>query len=293
MNGYTQQDISIVIKTFQRQESLAKLLRSLKKLNCQLPILIADDSRKPYRDKILSGFPDLDIHYYVLPFDSGLSAGRNFLLKKVKTSYILVCDDDFRFDEKLNLPEVMLSIEKNELDIAGGILFNYITVVGLRRFFSVILKPHVFFRYVSGTPAISRYCGNFVVDARSCILRISNKTQPIRVQNCDVVSNFFIGRTKSILAIEGWDENFKVGEHEDFFFRAMMNRLSVALVEDLSVRHYPVATKDYLRYRERAFDLKVNFPRKFFFAEYKEIDIDHNKLLYEYNVSQDKLKPLN
>lgn len=293
MNGYKQKDVSVLIKTFNRRKSLIRLLHSLEKLNCLLPVLIADDSKAPYRDEILSRFPKLDIQYHVLPFDSGLSEGRNVLLKHTKTRYFLLCDDDFRFDNKIKIPDVLSAIENNKLDIAGGILFNHITVIGIKRFFSVMLNPRTAFHYILNIPSVSRYSGNFFVQNGSCILTVSNKKSSSPVHICDVVNNFFIARTDSILKVNGWDERFKVGEHEDFFYRAKLNGLSVALAEDLSAHHYPGARKKYLAFRERAFELKKNFPKKFSFDEYKEINADTNTIIFSYNSGDEKNSPVN
>ncbi len=65
------------------------LIKSIKKFYPSLHNIVADDSKSPVHRP--------DVEYHVLPFDSGLSKGRNFLVKKVKTSYFLLLDDDFCF----------------------------------------------------------------------------------------------------------------------------------------------------------------------------------------------------
>lgn len=292
INSNRQKDVSILIKTFNRQKSLIKLLRSLEKLNCSLPVLIADDSEKPYRDEVLSRFPNMNIAYYVLPFDTGLSAGRNKLLNEVKTSHFLLCDDDFSFDRTLDIPHILSVMESHQLDIAGGILFNHITVMGVKRFFSVMLNPRIVFRYIFHISSVSRYAGHFSVQHTSCTLSVSNRKHADAVHSCDLVNNFFIARTDSVVKAKGWDTEFKVGEHEDFFYRAKLNGLKVALVEDLSAHHYPGAKKDYLAFRERAVELKKNFPRKFAFTEYREINTDTNTVLFSYRAGEDNTSPL-
>ena len=60
------------------------LLRSYRRLYQQMgwacPILIADDSQVAYKTRIEAEFGDLVTDYICLPFNVGLSAGRNALL---------------------------------------------------------------------------------------------------------------------------------------------------------------------------------------------------------------------
>jgi GT2 family glycosyltransferase len=93
--------------------------------------------------------------------------------------------------------------------------------------------------------------------------------------------------------VNGWDESFKVGEHEDFFYRAKLNGLKVALVEDLSAHHYPGAKKEYRAFRERSFELKKNFPKKFFFDEYREINTDNDTIIFSYSYGKETGNPAN
>ena len=65
-------DSSLIIKTFERQEALERLLASIAEQGYgSCPVLIADDSEKPYKDAILSTFGDLVDEYIVLPFVQG------------------------------------------------------------------------------------------------------------------------------------------------------------------------------------------------------------------------------
>jgi hypothetical protein len=93
--------------------------------------------------------------------------------------------------------------------------------------------------------------------------------------------------------MKGWDEYFKVGEHEDFFYRAKLAGLKVALVNDFATRHYPGAGKAYRLYRERAFELKRDFPKKFCFNAYKEINADDKSIIFSYKPDEERPRPLN
>jgi hypothetical protein len=66
------QDITAVIKTFERPNELDRVIQSLRGFYPDLKIIVTDDSRIPY--------PRNDVDYHVMPYDSGLSAGRNLLI---------------------------------------------------------------------------------------------------------------------------------------------------------------------------------------------------------------------
>lgn len=282
MNQPLHHTLSVLIKTFDRRKSLVKLLQSLQRWHPDLPVLIADDSKAPYRDEILSRFPQLNIQYYTLPFDTGLAAGRNYLLGKLTTPYFLLCDDDFVIDHRINLATTLTTIEQEQLDIGGGSLLNYTTANNLRRFARIMLTPSMATRFVLHKPTPGFYTGNYTIEGNNCTLSISYRKPAEPIYYCDIVSNFFIGKTVSIKIIHGWDEEYKIGEHEDFFYRAKLHGLKVALLDDFLISHYPVANSRYLQYRQRAVSFRKLFVKRSGFDSYREIDTDTGKTIFYY-----------
>lgn len=280
MNQPLHHKLSVLIKTFDRKKSLVKLLQSLQQWYPDLPVFIADDSKEPYRNEILSRFSQLDIQYYTLPFDTGLSAGRNYLLKKIHTPYFLLCDDDFVIDHRLHLSKTMTTMEEQHLDIGGGCFINYTTTANFRRLARVMLTPSLAWRYVLNKPVEIHYNGHFHKENNRCTLSISSRKPADAICFCDIVNNLFIGKTRSVKAMNGWDEEFKVGEHEDFFYRAKLHGLKVALLNDFAVAHYPVITGNYLPYRQRANSFKKLFVQKSGFESYREIDSDTGTIIF-------------
>jgi len=51
----------------------------------------------------------------------------------------------------------------------------------------------------------------------------------------------------------GWDNNLKLQEHTEFFYRAKLNKLKVAFTNSFSVKHMPVRLGAYKDVRERDF----------------------------------------
>jgi len=293
MTNNLQPKVTLMIKTFNRKNSLIRLLRSLNKMTISFPILIADDSKKPYKEEILLLFKKMNIEYHVLPFDSGLSAGRNFLLRRVKTPFLILCDDDFVFDKRADVENALDLLIKLQYDILGGSFYNYICVENINDLFALFLKPKKILRYFFSIPKVSRYIGRFHVTDNYCKLEITNKKTNDLILNADVLNNFFIARTNSLKQLNGWDEKFKLGEHEDFFYRAKLQGFKIGFYSRFGIRHYPVMNKNYQLFRQRSMEFKKEFPKKFGFEKYVEINIDKNEVLFSYSTyEQNSIIPL-
>lgn len=251
-----EKNLTIVIKTFERKKSLKRLLNSLEKYYKNIKIIIADDSKKSYKEEILKEYSKkLDIDYYILEFDSGLSKGRNFLLNKVETEYFLLCDDDFEFYEKSDLKNAYNKIIKYNLDILGGSCSNIIAPTSVINILKILRKPKRLFNY------ILKQGENYIYNAK---IKIEDKKIYIDRKNnyyskkedviiTDMVQNFFIGKTESIKKILGWQpDELKMGEHSIFFIRAKQAGLNVGFLKDFYIRHYPEVTLNYYKYRSRS-----------------------------------------
>ena len=134
MNNY-----EILIKSFLRFNFLQKLLNSIERFYPNTTIRIVDDS--PTQDDS-RGFPQQhlqevmgrearflkfisgkeNIHFYKMPFDIGLSAGRNYLLDKCQTKYFVLMEDDFHVTSRTNLSrlERVISSSSDIVIAAGG-----------------------------------------------------------------------------------------------------------------------------------------------------------------------------
>lgn len=276
--------ITIIIKTFERPKAVIRLLTSIRKKGLKYPVIIADDSKISGEAAVKKLFPDLNITYINLPFDSGLSAGRNTLVNAVKTEYFVLCDDDFVFEERTDIKRGLECLKQNDFDILGGDFYNYITISGIRTILRLIIKkPDDLKRYLLNRPTTSRYIGNFISGNKKCELHLSNLAPAKTPFRCDLVNNFFIAKTESVKRIGGWDKDLKLGEHEDFFLRARINNLKVAYLGNFGTAHYPVIKANYKKYRLRCEEYKNLFVRKHGFTDYVEKQIDLDKVLFEYH----------
>jgi glycosyltransferase involved in cell wall biosynthesis len=179
--------LTAMIKSFERPQALKRLVVSIKKYYPDLHIIVVDDSRE--------SSPLPGVEWVTLPFNSGLSAGRSAGLKRVITPYLLLLDDDIIFYKRTGLRAALAAMEEYpEVDIMGGAKLDLphlkLQDLSSAKLFSDSAEP----TYPPGS-----YIGPF----------------PVR----DKASNFYIARTERIRLVD-WDPQIKLLEHADFFTRA-------------------------------------------------------------------------
>lgn len=284
-------DITIVIKTFERKKKLVNLLKSIEKYYANIPIIIVDDSKKNYKNYICNKFKNLKINYIVEEYDIGLSKGRNILIKNVKTKYFLLCDDDFEFDERTNLEIAKKYLIEYDLNMVGGTVYNRISFDSLYSILWILKNPRRIKKVIKKEEFVSIYNGSFDIDDNNILLKINRdekKYSDNEVYKTDICSNFFLANTKSILKINGWTpEILKVGEHEFFFLKAKKNNLKIMYSPKFGVRHYPKKTFRYMKFRLRAETYFKEACALSNYNSFKVFDIDGNKTIYEYRKSEE------
>lgn len=202
--------VTIIVKTFERPAALERLLRSiLLSSAAQCRILVGDASRAP-------GLPTLPeghrVELFALPFDSGLSYGRNFLVDRVATPYCVVLDDDLVFTPRTKLELLLAIVRDRGFDLAAG-------------------EGNLLERGKPGYGLLER-------DGRRLVLRAG---APARAHHgglplYDMVNNFFLATTESLRAIR-WDEDMPVyGNHLDFFLRYSA-RYRVTYTPEVGIDH--------------------------------------------------------
>jgi glycosyltransferase involved in cell wall biosynthesis len=181
-------NLTVLIKTFERPALLKRLVVSIKRKYPHLPIIVVDDSRSPSQ---IEGIKTI-----VMPYDIGVSAGRNEGLLHVDTKYILILDDDFIFYRYTNLKSSMAIMEKYpQIDIMGG------EIIYLPLYYKIDYSKGDNLHPTKSNATMPR--GSFIGGL------------PVY----DKVPNFYIGKTDRIKLV-GWDPNLKRLDHADFFTRA-------------------------------------------------------------------------
>lgn len=179
---------TICVKTFERPETIERFVRMARKV-FDGRIVVADDSKVPWR----SDDPLVDV--LELPFNSGVSHGRNAALAEVDTPYVIITDDDLVFTKATHWINSIHYLEQHpEVDAVAA------TLVELPKWYSVStdsaeLKaghapPKIPFGTMIGGLAVQR------------------KTPQI-----------YLARADSIRRV-GWDPDLRMVDHSDFFSRA-------------------------------------------------------------------------
>lgn len=219
--------LTAVIKTFHRPTALDRLIGSIRRFFPQLAIAVADDGFAPT--------PRNDVEYLRLSPDMGLSAGRNALLRHIRTPYFLLLDDDLEFCDQTRIERLLALVANGTVDIAAGDYYRC-----KRKLFYTRRRwqPfHGIFRFLNG-------------DLRLVAETLARFPQ---YELCDFVHNFFVARTADVLAMGGWDEELKLNEHVEFFVRARRRNMRVAYCADVVAWHWMVRCPEYTIFRDRDF----------------------------------------
>ena len=211
-------NLTAIIKTFQRPAVAQRLVDSIRTRYPSLPILIADDSEEDHQ---YAG-----ANLLRLPFNVGLSAGRNRLLEAVETEYFLLLDDDHVFNENPNLEKWLLALEDNGYDLLAGFVVE--------------------FREVKAA-----FYGTFeLVDGSHLLM---HREQHLRDENgilqCHYTPNFFIAKTKQIKELGAWKEELKLEEHWEFFYR-VYQKIKIGYYPAVSVDHRRETSESYSKFRD-------------------------------------------
>ena len=209
--------LSIAIKTFMREDSLFRLLNSIDQYLPNYKIYIADDSDQSGQKEIkYAELKEKGHQVILLPFDVGLSAGRNILMNAIQEPYILLCDDDFILEEDNGVMETLKILKKRpDIGIITGVL----------------------------------HCGNDVTGFENFTGDWEDNIRPTKKGN-----NFFIAR-KSMFSDVMWNMKYKINkEHADFFKRVEKTKWKVYFCPLLRANHENrMPTGEYHKFRTRKY----------------------------------------
>jgi GT2 family glycosyltransferase len=222
--------VTVIMKTFQRPRTAARAVEHLRRYYPEIRLLVADDSR----DALAFHHPGAEV--VRLPFDSGVSRGRNTLLERVETEYFLLMDDDNWFSRRTRLGRMLGILERERFDILAG---------------------HVYFRRhterLFPKRRLNGYCMNLRLEGGTLSMIDALHPKPRAWRVCDLVENFFLARTQRVREMGGWDDRLKIAEHMDFFLRARRAGLKVGFTPLAGVDHVHLhrerASRDYAPFR--------------------------------------------
>ena len=194
--------IGIIITSFERNELLTKCLDSLNKFNLSNCEIIVVDQSKEYNGDWVSG-----CHYYKLPFNSGLSVCRNYGVQKAKElgcDYVIIGSDSFLFNESIQkINEIVDLLKSSDYSFCGFELTN--CICGWEAKLKLIEGQAFELDFIDKN------------NTNNDLWALRSDTQS-RCYEVDICRNFFIAKIDMLLNVQ-WDENFRLLEHEDFFYR--------------------------------------------------------------------------
>lgn len=239
-------NVAILYTTFMRDGLLESTLNSyLTRLRKDDYLLIADQGHQN-EDKtaMYNLIQNEHVKIFTLPFDCGLSYARNRLVEEannLKVKFCLVTADSIKLIQPLE-----------DLKVLGEFLET-------RKEYGII-----------GLNDQSKTDWNMnirLVPGSGFVLRVSDeemKYNDISVIRCDLCPNFFLAKTE-LLVHNKWDEQFKLGEHEDFFWRLKTETYyKVFYTEHYKARHIDLREGEYKVYRDRLYNTyKQLFMKKY------------------------------
>lgn len=210
--------VTMTVKTFERPAVLRRCVASVRTI-FDGRIIVADDSRTP-----VSGLGD-NVDVIAMPFNSGVSVGRNAALDAVETDLVFVTDDDIVFTAASDIVAAM-----NFLDDHAEVDLVALTRVDLPRWRAVSAGVDALFPGA----APPKVPFGTLIDG----LPVVPKTPQL-----------YLARTASIQKVR-WEERLRMVDHRDFFSRASGRIVSV---QAETIRAYHMRTPFdpfYNAYRE-------------------------------------------
>ena len=110
--------VTVCIKTFLRPETVTRCVRSVVTRLPGVRVLVCDDSDG-------GGLLPEEAEVICLPFDSGVSRGRNMLADMVTTPFLLQLDDDMVLTEDTDVLHALRILSEDlAIDLVGGVVVD-------------------------------------------------------------------------------------------------------------------------------------------------------------------------
>jgi len=246
--------VALIFTTFLRDELMEKTVKSvMDNWQDNYVLLIGDQNKFDNKDKAKNSYVNylhcfhndkLQYNYYRLPYDCGLSYARNYLVNKAHEmgiKYCLITADSIKFTDKYNFKPMIKMLESNPKH----------AIVGLN------LKNRQPWAYdLEISPKHNKF---IVIKPRRSTISANN----IEYTPVDTVSNFFIAKT-AILKEIGWDNELKLGEHEDFFIRLKQAGYKTFWTDSISAEYINDKPPEYDVMRKRLYgEFKDKLKKKY------------------------------
>ena len=207
--------VTVVVKTARRPHLILRLAASIRTvLGYDLKIVCVADGPDGPPHEIVAQLKEYNIDYFVGWEDMGISVGRNLALKKVRTKYFMLVDDDHVFIEATKIAKMVDILDRTDASLVGGRFEKTTMFAGTINF--------QWSAYDKIVRVLHGYCQG--PEFETC-------TQ------CDVTSNVFIAKLSDISQFGGWTDELKVNEHTDFFVKMKSFGLKVVYCDDVRIEN--------------------------------------------------------
>jgi cytidyltransferase-like protein len=232
--------IGVCIKTFLRDDVLFKTIALLKK-NIRFPfkLYIADDGTMTDKKKYQYQQLEAEGHEVILlPYNSGISIGRNSAIRQIKEDYVLVTDDDVTLVDPQSLQNMKTVLDAND-DI--GLVAAVLKQENGQYFANENYSKGILFEFRSNLLVRLPSSGN-IQNINGILYRLA-----------DQVPNIFLAKREVFNEVR-WDDRIKVEyEHMDFFLNLQKTKWKAAICLNAEAMHLKSNPDgEYYRYRHSA-----------------------------------------
>lgn len=257
-NDYVEKNVTICIKTIYRSKLLETNLSEIRRHLPKIKIIVADDSDDEYKLKnkeVISKFENIE--YLDLPYDSGLSYGRNKAVEKVNTKYTIIMDDSRTITNVDKIFELAKYLDSNdEYSLICGNVLERGNING---------KYTFLFRVNDKAKVKNSIKNNDKVEIKIQHKKIADLEvidDDLELYQTHVGVNCFIAKTP-ILKKYKWDNKLKLVEHKHFFLKLYLNNVNVLYCDNFIFKQFSKELREYdknaLQLRMRMFKNNVSF----------------------------------
>lgn len=209
-------DVTAVMTAFRRPHCVERQVASLRRFYPQLPVIVGDNGDHP------ATIDDPRVTYLRFPFDLGISASRNRLVRECRTPFVLLLDDDYVWTDDTRIERFLDVLDSDpEVGVVGGWCDDVRPDRRCRIDWALDLE--VFRGALRARNTHDRFP------------RIARGGTAYRC--CDTVLNFALFR-REMLNEHRWDERLKLQEHWDFYLAVKRaGRWRVAFTPEVAIRH--------------------------------------------------------
>lgn len=241
-------NVTVIFKSFERQNRAKQLYKCIQKYYPGIRVIIADDSSKPLKLR------DQYLDVIQLPFNCGVSYGLNRAIEKVSTPFLIRLDDDELLTPATKFHKHLIFLQEHpEVDIVAVLYKNHFRPLNLE---AVLQQYYV--QPMNNAPKNLLIPHMTPIDTTHIVL---GKPPQILIARTDIMKKI------------GYDDNIRMIDHNEFFFRAAGIAVSV------------VDTTSYVYHGHNVFDKHYNFYRN----DYKR-DITYIKEKAKRLIQEEKSK---